>query len=158
MGKQIYSNKFMLTEKYKAVSSRFSFARVHSYFVKWAKLPINQTARNTQVTVYIWWSCLPVENNVMPSFGITICLIALASLIMFCVDVISFIVCIVLSNFSEGFSLFPFFDLIILMNSIIVGSFSLPWCFDFLCFLDYLDVLLCSHISHMDIGLCCVLV
>ena len=26
MGKQIYSNKFMLTETYKAVSSQFSFA------------------------------------------------------------------------------------------------------------------------------------
>ena len=42
MGKQIYSNKFMLTETYKAVSSQLSFARVHSYFVKWAKLPINK--------------------------------------------------------------------------------------------------------------------
>ena len=28
MGKQIYSNKFMLTETYKADSSQFSFARV----------------------------------------------------------------------------------------------------------------------------------
>ena len=30
----------MLTEIYKAVSSWFYLARVHSYFVKWAKLPI----------------------------------------------------------------------------------------------------------------------
>ena len=44
MGKQIYSNKFMLTETYKAATSQFSFARVHSYFVKWAKLPINKDA------------------------------------------------------------------------------------------------------------------
>ena len=31
----------MLTDTYKAVSSQFSFARVHSYFVKRANLPIN---------------------------------------------------------------------------------------------------------------------
>ena len=31
----------MLTDTYKAVSSQFSFARVHWYFVKRANLPIN---------------------------------------------------------------------------------------------------------------------
>ena len=31
----------MLTDTYKAVSSQFSFARVHLYFVKRANLPIN---------------------------------------------------------------------------------------------------------------------
>ena len=31
----------MLTDTYKAVSSQFYFARVHSYFVKQANLPIN---------------------------------------------------------------------------------------------------------------------
>ena len=31
----------MLTETYKSVSSKFSFARVHSYFVKRANLPTN---------------------------------------------------------------------------------------------------------------------
>ena len=76
MGKQIYSNKFMLTETYKAVSSQFFFARVHSYFVKWAKLPINKECwlgigQQTMVVVY-GISCLPLENKVMPSFGITI--------------------------------------------------------------------------------------
>ena len=31
----------MVTDPYKAVSCQFSFARVHSYFVKRANLPIN---------------------------------------------------------------------------------------------------------------------
>ena len=50
----------MLTE-YKAVSSQFSFARVHSYFVKWAKLSINKECwlgigQQTMLYIYMYGS------------------------------------------------------------------------------------------------------
>ena len=79
MGKQIYSNKFMLTETYKAVSSPFFFARVHSYFVKWAKLPINkecwlgmgqQTMLYIYGTHFVWRAILDLimcENPIIQS-------------------------------------------------------------------------------------------
>ena len=47
MGKQIYSNKFMLTETYKAFSSQSSFTRVHSY-------KMSQTAYKHGMLAWDW--------------------------------------------------------------------------------------------------------
>ena len=73
MGKQIYSNKFMLTETYKAVSSQFSFAS--SLVLR----KMSQTAYKQGMLAWDWptnyviiW-CVPRKNRVMPSFGMTIC-------------------------------------------------------------------------------------
>ena len=69
MGKQIYSNKFMLTETYKAVSSQFSFARVHK--MRQTAYKQGMLAWDLPTNYVIIWSCLLVKNKVMPSFGIT---------------------------------------------------------------------------------------
>ena len=71
MGKQIYSNKFMLTETYKAVSSQFSFVWVHSFILrKMSKSAYKQSLECPSNCVYIVygsiWSCLLVKNKVMP--------------------------------------------------------------------------------------------